>query len=329
MFSVIDPESPPATRLSERPQCPEPQVDFSSEAINLAELAAALEEYPEISGIHDACNALPLPCAGDLFRLIRSIQQTGFIEPVLVDDSGALIDGRSRILATYRLGKKAPVQTTAEPAWNIALANAARRHLTKSQLAILALELLPQFKADAAARQRAALRRGKDSTEKTEPTGLTGSAASLAAKQFGVSTSLVEQALQLPQEYRNRVRVGELTISKAKKLLDRSKRSAAPRDARHDHDGGQTGGKVIRRRYCSAFVGVLNHRETLNEAILFKGHMDDWLVCTSFSTKYHYAPNRMAATILAEELLVEHADGKSADDQAPEECSDFWSEGDL
>ena len=89
-----------------------------------------------------------------LKALAGDIKEHGLLEPILLYE-GKIIDGRNRYLACRAVG--------VEPAYRewsgdgiaslVQSLNVHRRHLTKSQRALIALELLPKIQAEAKARQ--------------------------------------------------------------------------------------------------------------------------------------------------------------------------------
>ena len=86
----------------------------------------------------------PLP-PDEFEELKKSLAERGQLEPIVVNENNEVIEGHQRLLAWISLGKKEPptirrVNTGGDLAKEIALSveyNARRRHLVKSELAII------------------------------------------------------------------------------------------------------------------------------------------------------------------------------------------------
>jgi hypothetical protein len=101
---------------------------------------------------HPACLIFPPLPAAEFDALIADIAARGLIHPI-VTLGNQVLDGRNRLLACRRAGVKPRFvqwRGTGSPlAWAIS-ANVQRRHLTASQRAVLALDLLPHLEAEGA-----------------------------------------------------------------------------------------------------------------------------------------------------------------------------------
>ncbi len=88
--------------------------------------------------IHEAANVFPMLPEDELQELAADIKANGLIHPIVLDEDGALIDGRNR-LAACRMAGVEPTFTSingADPVAYILSANVARRNLTKGQRAM-------------------------------------------------------------------------------------------------------------------------------------------------------------------------------------------------
>jgi len=109
--------------------------------------------------------------------------------------------------------------------------NLHRRHLTSSQRAVIALDILPMLEAEAKERQRLSKGRGKKGVAKM-PHLIEPKSRDKAAKIAQVSSRYVQDAKKLKQEAPElfeQVRAGEITIPKAKEEL--KARKAGPSQA--------------------------------------------------------------------------------------------------
>lgn len=119
-------------------------------------------------------------------ELKRDIQANGLLEPIwLHPDDGTIIDGRNRHRACCALGIQPTFRT-----WNgkgslvafVVSLNLRRRHLTSSQKAVVAVDILPLLEQEARERQREAANRARE---------LTG-----FAKELADASPLVRQNIQ-------------------------------------------------------------------------------------------------------------------------------------
>jgi 16S rRNA G966 N2-methylase RsmD len=142
----------------------------------------------------------------------------------LIDGNGRILDGRHRYQACERLAVECPATT-----WNgtgsaleaVVSANLHRRHLTKSQRAALAVELLPLYAEEARARQGSR----NDIAEKMQE--CCGEAGDRAGAAFGVSGRYVAYAHDLQKLDRDlfeAVKRGDRSLSDARHDLRRKRR---------------------------------------------------------------------------------------------------------
>jgi hypothetical protein len=125
----------------------------------------------ESTPFHPFAQKFPKLSSADYEALKASIRKNGLFEPIVVNASGQILDGRHRHRACQELGitpKTISFETIKNAAPNQSLSeeryvydsNIERRHLTPSQKAALALEFLPALRKEAAARQNAARLKG-------------------------------------------------------------------------------------------------------------------------------------------------------------------------
>lgn len=146
--------------------------------------------------IHPAASRFPLMSDAELDELAADIKARGLDNPILLHE-GQVIDGRNRILACRRAGVFPTYKDWdcrgGSPVGFVLATNVKRRHLTESQRAMLAVELLPDFEAEAKQRQQRALKKG-DEKPVGAPVPERGTAASKAAEAAGVSERYVKAA---------------------------------------------------------------------------------------------------------------------------------------
>lgn len=181
--------------------------------------------------LHELCRILP-PMSGDDYKALReSMIDNGLIESILLYE-GLILDGRHRYQLCQNLGIEphfVEFTGTYEEAARLVIAkNVARRHLTSSQKAVLALELEPMLAARAKERQRAAAQAtneklGRDTLPQTiaEATEGTGEAREQAAEMTGTNRQYVSDAKRIAEqapELLDKVRAGEMSIPEAKRI---------------------------------------------------------------------------------------------------------------
>jgi len=104
------------------------------------EINAILHHYPEVTGVHPACLAVPEISPEDRVKLQSSVATDGLRHEIILTQEGLLVDGRNRLIACYE-GKIEPRfrKVSTEP-WQVAYAeNIARRHLDTKQKAVFGL----------------------------------------------------------------------------------------------------------------------------------------------------------------------------------------------
>ena len=94
----------------------------------------------EITGVHPFAARFPMLPDDELQELAADIKANGLKEPIVVDDSGLLIDGRNRREACRIAGIEPAVRRLngEDPIAFILSRNVTRRHLSKGQRAMAA-----------------------------------------------------------------------------------------------------------------------------------------------------------------------------------------------
>jgi site-specific DNA-methyltransferase (adenine-specific) len=192
---------------------------------------------------HEVANIFPMMSADEFSALVEDIRANGQRQPIYLHE-GRIIDGRNRYRACQQLGIDSDTRV-----WDgvgslvsfVVSLNLQRRHLTSSQKATVAMDVLPILEAEAKERQRAAgeeFGRGKltqlieeaiDEPRKKS----SGEATQQAAQMVGTNRQYVNDAKRLRDEapeLLERVRSGELTIPQAKIKQQIAKMVAARED---------------------------------------------------------------------------------------------------
>lgn len=180
--------------------------------------------------VHPAALAFPLLFGEGYEALKADISAHGQRVPCVLWHDGSLLDGRNRWRACEEL-KIVPKTVTwdgDDPVAYIVSTNLARRHLTPSQAAACAVEMLPLLEAEAAARRTAPLKRGALAPvcQFVDERGA-GRATAKAAAHFGTNRQYVAEAKALKAEAPEvfeKVRGGELTIPEALRIVRPARR---------------------------------------------------------------------------------------------------------
>jgi len=157
---------------------------------------------------HPAADLFPLMDDADLRALADDIKRRGLLEPIVITDDGRIIDGRNRWQACNLAGVKARTVTYAgdDPIGESLSRNLKRRHLTESQRAMLATNVLPLREAEARQRQahgstapgKRSAPHGAQRSDEPKPKPQRASAA--AAKDVGVGARTVERAKRVKEK---------------------------------------------------------------------------------------------------------------------------------
>ena len=175
--------------------------------------------------LHPACKLFPKLGDVELRELADDIKTNGLQNAIILLD-GKILDGRNRHAACKLsgveprfeewTGKGSPVE------WVISQ-NLMRRHLTASQRAVVALDLLPLLEKEAKQRQRLSnnYRKNGRSAHKCADQSGTGRASEAAARIVRSSARYVEMVKEInanAPELVDRIRSGELNVLEAKRM---------------------------------------------------------------------------------------------------------------
>jgi len=172
---------------------------------------------------HDIANVWPLMDDDKLDELVADIRSNGLINPIWTFD-GKILDGRNRYRACLIANVK-PVfreYTGNEPTAFAVSLNDRRRHMGKSALAAVAVELEPYFAVDAKRRQAEQAKRNQPQAQKVEklPPIEKAKAREEAAKSVGVNDRYVSDAKKVKTEAPEvfeRLKAGKITLQDAKR----------------------------------------------------------------------------------------------------------------
>ena len=168
----------------------------------------------------------PLP-PDEFEELKKSIAERGLLEPIVVNENNEVIEGHQRLLAWISLGKKEPpairrVNTGGDLAKEIALSveyNARRRHLVKSELALIVAEA---FKKIEELTQKKVFRGETVQTPNSE-SDLAKESLGKISKEVGISKPTLSKALKVVEkgtpEVKQAVEKGELSVERAYKIV--------------------------------------------------------------------------------------------------------------
>ena len=175
----------------------------------------AAKEY----GFHPACLLFPELPKAELHELAEDIKLRGLLHPIVLHQ-GKILDGRNR----YKACKLARVKPRfvewdgdGDPLAWVVSTNLVRRHLTTSQRAVLALDILPLMAKEAQERQR----QGRGEKVAKEYAEHTGKASAIAAKLVRSNSTYVEMAKALQAttpELIPHIRAGDITVPEAKQI---------------------------------------------------------------------------------------------------------------
>ena len=174
--------------------------------------------------LHPACKIFPALGEAELNELADDISVNGLLNPIVLLD-GKLLDGRNRFAACKFAGidpRFVEFDGDDPIAW-VMSQNLIRRHLTASQRAVVALDLLPLLEQEAKQRQRRSNEfRANGQSAQTGANRSTGKSAEIAAWLARSSTRYVEAVKSIRTESPDlvdRIRTGELTIPDARRLI--------------------------------------------------------------------------------------------------------------
>ena len=168
----------------------------------------------------------PLP-PDEFEELKKSIAERGLLEPIVVNENNEVIEGHQRLLAWISLGKKEPpvirrVNTGGDLAKEIALSveyNARRRHLVKSELALIVAKALQRVEE----LTQKKVFTGKTINTSNSETDLKKEPLIKVAEKVGISLPTLSKAKQVVEkgtpEVQRAVEKGELSVERAYKIV--------------------------------------------------------------------------------------------------------------
>ena len=176
---------------------------------------------------HAVCLAFPMLGETELRELAEDIRQKGLVHPIVMHQ-GQVLDGRNRLAACELAGVEPRFVEwtgTGSPVEWVIATNLIRRHLTASQRAVVALDLLPLLEQEARERQRQSQGRGKKGAKECATFSANGKASGVAARLTRSNSRYVEtvKAIQAcAPEVIEKVRGGQLSVPNAKRVADLS-----------------------------------------------------------------------------------------------------------
>lgn len=196
---------------------------------DLIEISENNFQYAEKLEIHELAMLMPPMTEEEFENLKKDIEENGLQNPVVLFED-KILDGRNRYRACKELGIEPATKEYkgSSPAFFVFSQNVKRRHLTKSQLATVAVIFMPELEKEAKERQRlSGGDRKSDSANLREPIADSGKASEKAAKLTGASPRYVEEAKKLQDENPElfeQVNSGKKTIHEAVKEIKRDER---------------------------------------------------------------------------------------------------------
>ena len=183
---------------------------------------------------HPIANIFPLLQGEEFEELKRDIAQSGLLQAIWLHPDGRIVDGRNRWRACTETNTNARFET-----WNearhgplvsfVVSLNLKRRHLTNSQRAVIALDILPMLEEEARERQRlSALTNQPQNSQKIDysENNQKGKATQQAAEALHTNRQYVSDAKMIREksfDLLEQVRIGNLTIPQAKQELARQR----------------------------------------------------------------------------------------------------------
>lgn len=200
---------------------------------------ATVEDLSTLTA-HPAADIFPMLDAGEMAELAEDIKARGLIEAIVLDADGRIVDGRNRLEACGIAGVEPRFieYMGSDVLGYIVSKNLKRRHLTESQRATVAAELVPMLAEEARKRQGHGLTAPGKTLSANLREASDGKAADKAGELMGVSGRSVEDALAVQRkapELFDRVKAGDIAVSTARKAAelpeeDRQAVAAAPKE---------------------------------------------------------------------------------------------------
>lgn len=180
---------------------------------------------------NEVADLFPLLDGSDFDELKADIGKNGLLESIWLHGDGSIIDGRNR--------HRACIETETEPhfrTWSgqgslvafVVSLNLHRRHLTSSQRAVIALDVLPMLEDEAKKRRFSTLK--QNTVPELIPERI-GEARDQAASLFQTNSRYVQDAKKIQQQAPDlleSVKAGTVTIPQAKRELVKRQRKEVP-----------------------------------------------------------------------------------------------------
>jgi hypothetical protein len=186
---------------------------------------------------HPMVNHFPLLEGEEYEALKQDIQKNNRCFESIKLYQKKILDGRNRYKICTELGvnfTKKDLPDSTDPLAFVLSANLHRRHLTKSQRAVIALDFLPLLESQAKERQQSRLKKGEtlsdrpilDERDK-------GRSDAQAAKALCISHSYVADIKAISKkkpDLIDRIRRGEITIQQGKRILKTQEDASDPKE---------------------------------------------------------------------------------------------------
>lgn len=183
---------------------------------------------------HPAADLFPMMDDADLHKLADDITTNGQLEAITIYD-GAILDGRNRYRACGILGIEPKFKyvngEVSSPVNFVVSHNLHRRHLTPSQRAAIAAEIIPMLADEAKRRQISTLKNQTHSSLVPIGTNEEGRSRSVVGKMMGVGETSVSRAVRIKRENPQvfeQVKRGEISAWAADESIPKHKQPVKP-----------------------------------------------------------------------------------------------------
>lgn len=197
----------------------------------IPDINEVLTHYPEFTGIHPACLAVPMMDEESFAEFTKDIMTKGLKRPIVRMKTGELLDGRTRLLACYVAGVEIRTEQfdSVDDPWDFVRSeNIERRHLTIGQKAAFAYER-KRYEAELAKERMSAGGKAAQGVEDFPPLQENkGKARDKAGASVGVSGRNVDKygvvAETIP-DLAKQVKAGEIALDAAYKEANKERKS--------------------------------------------------------------------------------------------------------
>lgn len=209
--------------------------------------------------VHPAANLLPLLGDDELSDLADDIGRHGLIEPVVLTESGELLDGRNRALACQLAGVEITTRTYhgADEIGYVLSLNLHRRHLTDGQKAAVSHDALPLIEAEARRRSQANLTQNSEcanwrTRDGDKPQRSTEVAAALTGTS-GRSVARFKRISEHAPDLAEAVRSGDTSLHAAETELKARLEPQRDEPSRDDFEAWSAEERDLRSRYGNPY----------------------------------------------------------------------------